>query len=200
MSAPAFPRLRWAALLWVALYLPSYAAAYGFANFLFLCNLGLFVTALGLWTGSAFLLSSQALGMLAVSLAWTADLVSRLLTGTHWIGGTEYMWDPKWPLPTRLLSLYHAAVPCVLVYALRRVGYDPRGYRLQAGLAVAGVLVARMLGPEANVNHAFVDAILKRSFEPAPLHVLVIAGALVLVVYPLTHLVLARALPRKRES
>ena len=35
-----FPRLRWLGLAWLVIYLPSYAAAYGFANFLFLCNLG----------------------------------------------------------------------------------------------------------------------------------------------------------------
>jgi hypothetical protein len=68
---------------------------------------------------------------LFVSLVWTFDLLWRLLLGTHLTGGTAYMWDPQWPLFTRLLSLYHVAVPVVLVHALRRVGYDPRGYALQ---------------------------------------------------------------------
>ena len=40
-----FPRLRWLGLAWLVIYLPSYAAAYGFTNFLFLCNLGVMLTA-----------------------------------------------------------------------------------------------------------------------------------------------------------
>jgi hypothetical protein len=191
-SGPAFPVLRWVALLWLGVYLPSYALAYGWANFLFLCNLGVFILVAGLWTGSALLVSSQAIGVLVVDAVWTADLVSRLLTGRHFIGGTEYMWDPRWPLFTRLLSLYHAATPLPIVHALRRLGYDPRAYWLQSALAVVFVLVGRLLGAEANVNGAFLDPIFKRAWGPAPVHLAVVAGALVLVVYPLTHLALRR--------
>lgn len=103
----AFPVLRWVGLAWLAVYLPAYATVYGFANFLFLCNLAVLLVVAGLWRGSALLLSSQAIGILLVGTAWTLDLVLRLATGRHWIGGTEYMWDPQWPLATRLLSLYH---------------------------------------------------------------------------------------------
>jgi hypothetical protein len=188
---PAFPSLRWVAALWLAVYLPAYAAGYGWANFLFLCNLGVFVLAAGLWAGSPLLISSQAIGVLLVDVVWTLDLASRLVTGRHWIGGTEYMWDPRWPLFTRLLSLYHTVTPFLIVHALRRVGYDRRAYWLQSALGVAGVLAGRMLGQEANVNGAFLDPIFKRSWGPPPLHLAVVAGALVLVVYPLTHLVLS---------
>ncbi len=192
-SAAAFPVLRYVALAWLAVYLPSYALAYGWANFLFLCNLGVFLLAAGLWSGSALLVSSQAIGVFVVDLVWTADLLSRLLTGTHWIGGTEYMWDPRWPLFTRLLSLYHVATPVLIVHGLRRLGYDRRAFWLQAGLAAVFIPLGRLLGPEANVNGAFLDPIFKRAWGPAPLHLAVVTGALVLVVYPLTDLALRRS-------
>jgi hypothetical protein len=192
---PAFPVLRWLALLWLAVYLPAYTLAYGLANFLFLCNLSVLLSAVGLWLASPLLLSSQAVGGLLVSTAWTLDLASRLLTGRHWIGGTEYMWDAQWPLFTRLLSLYHVALPVILLWALRRVGYDRRGLALQSAIAVAGVVAGRFLGPLANVNHAFVDPICKRSWGPAPVHVAVVSGFLVVLVYPLTHLLLLRLFP-----
>lgn len=191
-SAATFPVLRYVALAWLAVYLPSYALAYGWANFLFLCNLGVFLLAAGLWSGSALLVSSQAIGVFVVDLVWTADLLSRLLTGTHWIGGTEYMWDPRWPLFTRLLSLYHVATPVLIVHGLRRLGYDRRAFWLQAGLAAVFIPLGRLLGPEANVNGAFLDPIFKRAWGPAPLHLAVVTGALVLVVYPLTDLALRR--------
>ena len=189
----AFPVLRWAALAFVLVLVPAYAAAYGPANFLFLCNLSVFLTTIGLWTGSRLLLSSQAVGLLAIAAAWTLDLALRLLLGRHLIGGTEYMWDERFPLVTRLLSFYHVAESAVLLYALRRLGYDRRGYLLQSAIAIAAVWAGRLAGPSANVNHAFVDPLFRRAWGGAASHVAAVAGTLVLVVYPLTHLALARA-------
>jgi hypothetical protein len=181
----------------MAVYVPSYALAYGLANFLFLCNLAVILVAVGIWTCSRVLLSSQAVSLLTVGAVWTADFLSRLLLGSHVVGGTEYMWDPQWPLFTRLLSLYHVILPVLLLVVLRRVGYDRRGYLLQSAIAVAGVVVGRLFGPVANINHAFVDPILKRTWGGPVTHVAVVAGALVLVAYPLTHLLLVRLCPRE---
>jgi hypothetical protein len=176
----------------VALYLPGYALAYGFVNFLFLCNLSVILAAIGIWTCNRTLLSSQAIGILPVATAWTLDVTWRLVTGTHLFGATAYMWDPQWPLFTRLLSGYHVALPITLVVALRRIGYDARGYWLQSAIALAGVSLGRLFGPQANINHAFVDPILKRSWGGPLTHVAVIASALILVGYPLSHLALRR--------
>jgi hypothetical protein len=194
MSHP-FPRLRWAAVAWLAAYVPAYAIAYGFANFLFLCNVSAILVAVGFWTASRLLLSSQAVAVLVVAVVWTADAGARVLTGAHLFGGTEYMWDARWPLPTRLLSLYHVVLPVLLIIALHRIGYDRRGYALQSAIAVVGVSLGRLFGPAANINYAFVDPILKRTWGGALTHVAVIAAALVLVAYPPTHVLLVRLLP-----
>lgn len=191
--------MRWLAPAWLAVYLPAYTLSYGLANFLFLCNIAVGLTCLGLWRGSALLLSSAALSSLLVDTVWTLDFAWRLLLGRHLIGGTEYMWDPRWPLFTRLLSLYHGALPGLLLFALRRTGYDRRAYLVQSLIAVAAVVAGRLVaGPEANINHAFFDPILKRSFEPAVFHLAVIAGGLVLLVYPLTAALLSRLYPPPR--
>jgi hypothetical protein len=195
-----FPRLRWLALAWVAVYLPAYTLAYGLANFLFLCNLTVFLVAIGIWTCSRLLLSSQAVAVLVVGAVWTVDVASRLLGGSHIIGGTEYMWEPRWPLFTRLLSLYHVVLPMLLLVVLRRIGYDRRGYVLQSAIAVVAVSLGRVFGPEANINHAFVDPILKTTWGGAVTHVAVIVGALVLVVYPLTHWLLLRVCPSRQPA
>jgi hypothetical protein len=200
VSPAYFPRLRWLALAGVAVYLPAYAFAYGLTNFLFLCNLTVILVAIGIWTCSRLLLSSQAVSILGVGAAWTVDLVSRLLTGSHLVGGTEYMWEPRWPLFTRLLSLYHIILPVMLLVILRRIGYDRRGYLLQSAIAVAGVTIGRFFGPEPNINHAFVDPILKKTWGGPVTHVAVVAGALVLVGYPLTHVLLVRMCPQPRPS
>ena len=195
MSATGWRRLRWAAAGFLAVYLPAYGLAYGLANFVFLCNLSVVLGVIGIWTGSRVLISSQAVAVVLVGATWTLDVGWRLLLGRHLIGATAYMWDPQWPLFTRLLSLYHVVLPIALVLALRRVGYDPRGYWLQSAIALVAVAAGRLFGPQPNINYAFVDPILKRSWGSPLTHVGVVAGFLVLVAYPLSHLVLTGLCP-----
>lgn len=192
-----FPGARWLALAWLAVYLPAYSQAYGWVNFLFLCNLGVILTVAGIWRGSSLLISSQAVAAMPVCLAWWLDAGGRLLLGRHPLGVTAYMWDPCYPLFTRLLSLYHVAWPIVLVWCLRRVGYDRRGYPAQGAFAVVVLLVSCLTDPALNVNFAFAAPLFKRSLGPAPVHLALTALALVGVMYGATHLALAALLPRR---
>jgi len=194
-TAHPFPRLRVLALLWLAAYIPSYAAAYGPLNFLFLCNLGVFLTVLGLWRGSALLLSSQAVASLVVGLLWAADTGGRLLTGKNPFGFAAYMWDPQYPLSTRLLSTYHVWWPMLLVWCLRRIGYDRRALALQAGIAAVVIAMSRLTDPALNINFAHRDPFLGRSWGPAPLHLALMFGGLVTCAYWPAHWALSRFLP-----
>ena len=106
----------------------------------------------------------------------------------------------RWPLLTRSLSLYHLALPPLLLWAVRRTGYDRRGFALQSCLALAGVLAGRLLGPTANLNFAFADPFFKRSLGPPPVHIAVTAGALILVAYLPLHALLLHVMPSRRVS
>lgn len=195
MSHP-FPGARWAALIWLAIWFPTYAVVYGFGNFIHLCDVAVILTCVGLWGGSALLLSMQALNIL-IDLTWNLDLGWRLVTGRHLLGGTEYMWDPKYALPVRLLSLFHLALPVVQLWALRRVGYDRRALAFQSFLGLVLIAAARALNPEVNVNYAWQDPFFHRSWGPAPVHVAVIFAGLVTVVYLPAHVTLTRLMPSR---
>ena len=191
-----FPRARWVALAALLVYLVTYTRAYGVANFLFLCNLSVILVVVGLWTGSALLLSSQAVGILLVGTAWGLDVLSWFVFRVHAIGGTEYMWDARYPLFARLLSLYHVILPVTLVWALRRVGYDRRGYALQCLIALVGVALGRLFPAGMNLNGAWSDPLFGRSWGGPVVQILVVTAFLVAVVYPLAHVLLSRLLPR----
>jgi hypothetical protein len=196
-----FPRLRWLGLVWLAIYLPSYAAAYGFVNFLFLCNLGVMLTAAALLFGSRWVIASQAVAAPVIGLAWAIDAAWRVVTGHHLYGGTEYMWDPQYPLFTRLLSLYHLAWPLLVLFLVRRVGYDRRGWALQSAIAGVVLVVCRLFtAPAENINFAFVDPIFGRAFEPAALHLGIVFATLAGVAYGLTHLALVATCRDARDA
>jgi len=190
-----FPRLRWLALLWLAVYLPTYAVAYGLENFLFLCNLGVVVTAVGIWMGSPLLISSQGVAALPICAAWLVDAGARVLTGAHLFGFTAYMWDPQYPLFARLLSLYHLAWPLLLLYAMRRQGYDARGYPLQVAIAATALVASRLTEPALNINFAWAEPFFGARLGPAPVHLGVVLGVLSLLVYGATHRTLQALLP-----
>lgn len=192
---------RWLGVVWLAVYLPAYAWAYGWANFLFLCNLGVILTTIGLISGSRLLLSSQAIAAPVIGLAWGLDAGWRLLSGHHLFGGTEYMWDASLPLFTRLLSLYHVAWPLLLLLWLSRIGYHRRGWPLQAGVAAAALVTARLFTtPAENINFAFSDPFFHRQLGPAAVHLLCVWLALAGIAYGTTHVCLRRVFARGRAG
>lgn len=196
MSGAPFPTpLRLAALGWLAVFVIAYWRTYGPANFLHLCDVAVILTCWGLWRGSSLLLSSQAISSLVVDLTWDLDLLWRLLLGRHLIGGTEYMWDARFPLAVRAMSLFHVIWPPLLVWALRRVGYDRRALPLQSLLAAALLAASRLVPPPANVNFAHRDPFFGREWGPAPAHLLLTLAVLVTAVYWPTHRVLRRLFP-----
>jgi hypothetical protein len=127
-----WPRLAFTAFFLV--WLPAYWLYYGPQNFLWLCNAANFLILAGLWTQSRLLLSWQAVGLLAVEAGWIADFAVRLVLGLHPLGGTEYMFDAHKPLAIRALSLYHAALPPLLLYCVGRLGYDRRAIWCQCAM------------------------------------------------------------------
>ena len=191
-----FPRLRWLALAWLAVYLPAYTFAYGAANFLFLCNLGVMLTAVALVAGNRLLLSSQAVAAPVIGLAWALDAGWRVVTGSFLFGGTAYMWDPQYPLFTRLLSLYHLGWPILVLYCVGRKGYDRRGWPLQVAIAALAVGASRLAtAPAENVNFAFRDPFWNRQLGTPVIHLAAVILALGVVAYGITHLLIAARFP-----
>ena len=192
--------LRRAAAVWLVVFVAGYGWAYGAANFIRLCDVAVIMTCLGIMTGSALLVSSQAVSSLVVDLAWDLDLLWRLLFGRHLIGGTEYMWDPRYPLWVRLMSLFHVAWPPLLFAVLRRLGYHPRGFPLQCAIAAVALVASRFVLPGENLNFAFRDPFFHRSWGPAPVHLGLTFAVLVAAVYWPTHRLLRRVLGARSRS
>jgi len=196
---PAFPIVRWAALAWLLLWVPVYWRAWGWHNFLLFCDVSVALACIGIWRGSALLLSSQAVGAILPNLLWTVDAGWRLMLGRHLFGGTEYMWDAAYPLWIRLLSLFHVVWPPLLLWAVRRTGYDPRGLWLQSGIAAGLLIVCRIvegaLGIGKNLNFVLQDPLLHRTWGPPPVHIAVLLVVLIGAIYFPTHLWLRRIAP-----
>ena len=152
MRVPLWLKIVWT--LWLIVWAPVYGRTYGAQNFLFFCDIGNVLIGMGLWLESVLIFSWVACGVLLFQMLYVVDLAGALVSGHHLIGGTEYMFDPTLPLPVRLLSLFHVVTPPLLVWAIRRLGYDSRGWKLQTLTAWIVVPINYFWRPEFDVNWA----------------------------------------------
>lgn len=180
-AAPGIPRwLQIAYTAWFAVWVPVYAVEVGPANFLWLCDVGNFVLLLAVWTGNRLLFSSQAVGVVLIQLLWIVDLAGRLLLGFHPIGGTEYMLDPAEPVVVRALSLFHLWIPILLLWAVYRLGFDRRAWRLQTAIVWLVLPLSYLQDPELNLNWLWRPFGLEQTLMPPALYM-----AACLALYPL---------------
>jgi hypothetical protein len=139
--------------LWMALWIPVYWRENGPSNFLWICDFANFAILWALWRESALVASSQLVGVLFIQIVWAIDFFGRMLAGEHPVGGTEYMFDGATPLWVRAFSLFHLWSVPLLVWLVRRTGYDARGWKLQSAVALVLLPLGQQVGTkEQNLN------------------------------------------------
>jgi hypothetical protein len=186
---PLWLKVVWTA--WIFLWAPVYYRQYGPQNFLFFCDIGNILITAALWLESSLIFSWQAVGLLVFQSLYSIDLLGAIIFGKHTLGGTEYMFDPKIPLLVRLLGLYHLVVPPLLLWAVHRLGYDQRGWKLQTLTTWIVVPINFFWRSQYNVNWARGLGHEQRTI-PAWLYLLAYLIVVPLVVYWPTHLLLKR--------
>jgi len=178
---------------WMAVWIPVYWAHAGPTNFLWLCDVANILVGVALWLESPLLISAQAVGVLFIQILWCGDYFGRLILGRHLIGGTEYMFDEAKPLYLRLFSLFHVAMPPLLLWAVKRIGYDRRGWLLQT--AITWVLLPAtwlLVAPDRNINWVWKPFGKPQELLAPPLYLLALCLLYPLLLYLPTHLVLRR--------
>jgi hypothetical protein len=146
---------RWIKLvygLFLCILVPVYWWHYGPANFLWASDIALFLVFVALCSERPLLNSMMAIGVLPFEIAWILDVLS----GSQLFGMATYMFEPERPVYLRGLSLFHAALPLVMIFVLRRLGYDQRALKAQT-LLIWIVLPVTYLAtdPADNVNLVF---------------------------------------------
>jgi hypothetical protein len=195
-----FPFLRWVALAWLIVWIPAYWRAWGWLNFLHLCDIAVILSCLGILFGNRLLISSQMLATAVPGVIWCLDAGWRVFFHHNLIGGTEYLWDATVPMWVRMLSLFHIALPILLVALCARVGYDRRALILQSGITFVLLVISRWMGAAANLNYIFIDPIFHRALGPAPIHFTIILAGTVVLFYLPAHFCIGWRLSRRNES
>jgi hypothetical protein len=188
MRIPLWLKIAWT--VWLIAWAPVYWRQYGAQNFLFFCDIGNVLIGIGLWLESPLLFSWVASGLLLFQTLYAIDLAGALLLGRHFVGGTEYMFDPGLPLFIRLLSLFHVVTPPLLLWAIWRLGYDPRGWKFQTLMTWIVVPINYFWRSEMDVNWARGLFFHEQHMLPGFVYLMAYLIAVPLFVYFPTHLFL----------
>ncbi len=188
MRIPLWLKIAWT--VWLVVWAPVYWRQYGAQNFLFFCDIGNVLIGVGLWMEGPLLFSWAASGLLLFQTLYAIDLAGALALGRHVVGGTEYMFDPGLPLLIRFLSLFHVVTPPLLLWAIWRLGYDPRGWKLQTLMTWIVVPINYFWRPEMDVNWARGLFFHEQHAVPGLVYLLAYLIAVPLCVYFPTHLFL----------
>lgn len=206
-TVPDSPRLPFALKLFVSAFLlvmvPVYYRTYGPTNFLYFCDIALLFCVISLWTKRALPASMAAVGILLPQALWCLDFLGELF-GIHLVGLTSYMFDAKKSLFLRGLSFFHAWLPFLILFLVKRLGYDRRALWGWTAVGWALCLVSYFFLPAAgtkptdphtpvNINyvHGFDDTA-PQTWLPAPLYLVGWMATLFLACYLPTHLLLRR--------
>ncbi len=182
--------------LWFVLWVPVYWVHHGPANYLWFCDIANFIVAFALWAESPVWLSSQAVGGLFIQTYWAIDFFGRLRTGAHLLGGTEYRFAAAQPLWLRSFSLFHLFVPVLLLWAIYRLGYDRRGWKLQTVLAWIILPLSMLPDPERNLNWVWKPFGIEQTWMPPGAYLVVCMIVYPLVLYLPSHALLAAVMRR----
>lgn len=188
MRVPLWLKIAWS--IWVVVWAPLYWRQYGAQNFLYFCDLGNLLVLIALWSESRLIFSWQAVSLLIFQTLFAMDLAGALLTGRHFVGGTEFMFDPALPLFLRVLSLFHVVMLALLLWAILRGGYDPRGWKYATLETWLIVPINYFWRPQFNVNWARGLFLREQHSVPGLLYLAAYLVGVPLLIYWPTHLAL----------
>ncbi|MDB6037054.1 MAG: hypothetical protein JWM99_895 [Verrucomicrobiales bacterium] len=188
----------------MAVLVPVYASKYGFTNFLYFCDIALFLALAAVWKESALLAGMAAVGIVVPQTLWCADFLAHL-SGFKLIGMTDYMFNPKLPLFLRGLSFFHGWLPFFLIYLVAKLGYNRRS--LPAWTVTAWTLMltsyffmprpgAVLSNPKAPVNINYVFGLSDQTVQtwmPESLWLVMLMVALPLLFYIPIHFILKKS-------
>lgn len=181
------------ATLFLIILLPIYWYYYGPQNFLWLSDIGLFLTVAALWLQAPVLMNSAAVGILPQEVAWNIDFFIQLFTGYRLLRISDYMFDEKLPLFLRALSLFHILMPAIWLWCVITIGYNQKAAWYSTIMIWFTLMCTYFFtNPRDNINWVFMPQAHQWQWvSPFAWFLFLMIGIPLLVIIPM-HLLLKR--------
>ena len=142
--------------IFVAVLVPVYWKKWGPANFLWFSDVALFVMLSAVWLESGLLASMMGIAVLAPEIAWNISFFFQLLTGKRIFSLTDYMFDQSKSVFLRALSLFHVALPPLILWMIWKLGFEEKAiyYQILFGWFILFITYF-FTDPAENINRVF---------------------------------------------
>ena len=208
-SRQLHPAVKWGYTGFMAVLVPYYWYCYGPTNFLYFCDIALFLTLAAVWTERRLFASMAAVGICAVQVLWQVDFLATL-AGFPLTGLTAYMFNPELSLVARGLSFFHFWLPILVLYLVWKLGYDRRAFIGWTGLAWAAMLISYLFLPGPgdvlayanqpnNVNYVYGLGAEAQTWMPELAWLVVMLVGLPCLVYAPSHFALRWFAPGEKK-
>jgi hypothetical protein len=197
--------LKLAYTAFMAVLVPAYWRNYGPTNFLYFCDVALFLTLVAVWIESPLLASMCAVGIVASQTLWVIDFLSNFV-GVPLTGMTDYMFMADHSLFLRALSLFHGWLPFLLVFLVWRLGYDRRGLAAWTASAWLLILICFFFMPPprpnpglipVNINYVWgMSDTTAQTWMPPAVWLIGLMIGLPVILYAPAHILLSRFMPK----
>lgn len=148
---------------YLLILIPAYWKAFGPDNFFWLSDIGLFLTVIGLWCQSSLLISTAIILTFPLDIIWVIDFILRLITRKNGLGIVDYMFNSKFPIFTRSLSLFHIFLPILWFWCLLMWGYNQKALWLAIMIVwLIFPLTYFLANPAKNINWVHYAPILNK--------------------------------------
>lgn len=190
--------LKYFITIFTLILIPIYWHYYSFYNFLWLSDIGLFLTVIGLWLNSNLIFSMATVGILLLEIVWNIDFFVDLFTKINLIDLSDYMFNSEYPLPLRLISLFHVFVPIIWLFYLYKWGYNKKAFLSFLPLFWADILAVYLFSsPSENINWVFLPQIYKWTYISQPIWLLIMLFGFPLFIFLPMHFLLAKIFKNK---
>lgn len=195
----------------MAVLIPYYWIEYGPTNFVYFCDIALFLTLAAVWTERPLLASMAAVGITIPQMLWQVDFLGNLMN-VPVTGMTNYMFDPEISIFARGLSFFHFWLPILLIGIVVKIGYDRRAFWAWTIVAWVAMLVSYFLLPVPgdaleyanqphNVNYVYgMSSEAPQTIMPSWTWLSMMLAGLPLAIYLPTHSLLAWVDTRRRTA
>jgi hypothetical protein len=192
-----FKSIRIAYTIFIAILVPIYWKEYGPANFLWFCDVTLFLVLLGLWLRSNLLISMASIGFLPHTFLWNICFFGRFIFGRNLLGISNYMFDPGLPLYLRSLSLFHVWLPALLIWLLYKLGYNKKALGWISLVTWVLLSITYLTPPEGDVNWIFGLRDAMKATLPPLAYLIALMFTIPIVVYYPMHRILKKIFEKK---
>jgi hypothetical protein len=121
--------------MWINIFLIFFLAtqiivysSYSIESYLWLCKINLFLTIFGILFKNKLLISMAFVGGLARFSIWNLSFIINLFTNYNLFNVTAYIFSLGTSLTIKIISLYHIFLPIILIFFLKKIGYDSRAF------------------------------------------------------------------------